>query len=40
MSVDCCAKKGRDKEDDIDNLFVGATFCGEVQEVNNEEDIK
>ena len=29
------AKKGKEKDDDLENLFVGATLCGEVQEDNN-----
>ena len=37
---DCWAKKGKDKDDDIGNLFVVATFCGEVSEEDKEEDIK
>ena len=39
-AVDCWAKKGKEKDDDVDNLFMGATLCGEVQEDNNEEDPK
>ena len=35
---DCWEKKGKRKEYDVDNLFVGATFCGEVQEENDKED--
>ena len=38
--ADCCANKGKERYDDTDNLFVGAKLCGEVQEENNEEDIK
>ena len=30
-SADFCAKKGKQKDDDVNNLFVGAPFCGEVQ---------
>ena len=32
MKVACWSKK---KEDNLDNLFVGATLCGEVSESNN-----
>ena len=32
------AKKGKEKYDDVNNLFVGATLCEEVQEENNKED--
>ena len=34
-AVDCLAKKGKEKDDDIKNLFVRATFYGEVKEENN-----
>ena len=39
-AVGCWAKQVKEKDGDVDNLFVGATFCGEVQEDNNEEDPK
>ena len=31
-AADCWAKIGEQKYDDVDNLFVGATLCGEFQE--------
>ena len=39
-AVDCSAKEGKEKYDDIKNLFVGATLCGEDQEESNKEDLK
>ena len=39
MAVDCLAKN-KDKEDDVDNLFVDATFCGEVSKSDNKEYIE
>ena len=39
-AVDGWTNKVKDKDDDVDNLFVGDTLCGEVQEENNEEDPK
>ena len=39
-AVDFWEKKGKEKDDDVDNLFVEATICGEFQEENNEEEIK
>ena len=38
--LDCWAKKGKEKENVFNNLFLGAKFCGKVQEENNEEDPK
>ena len=37
-AVDCWAKKKK-KEDNIDKLFVGTIFCGEVSESSNKEDL-
>ena len=34
---DCWAKKGKQKDNDVDNLFVEETFCGEFQEENDKE---
>ena len=31
-------KKGKQKDDEVDNIFVGATFCVEVQKENHKED--
>ena len=36
--VDCWLNN-KQKEDDVENLFVGATFCGEVSESDNKEDL-
>ena len=30
-AADCWEKKGKEKDNDVDNLFVGFTLCGEVQ---------
>ena len=34
-----CWEKNEDKEYDVDNLFVGSKFCGEVSDINNEGDV-
>ena len=39
-SVDCWAKKGKKKDNDVETLFMGAILCGEVQDNNNEEYLK
>ena len=39
MEVDCWAKN-KEKEDDVDSLFVGAVLCGEVSKSNNKEDLE
>ena len=36
--ADCWEKKVKQKDDDVDNLFLGAKLCGEVQEENDKED--
>ena len=37
-AVDCWDKKRKEKDNGVNNLFVGDNFCGELQEENNEED--
>ena len=34
-SADFCAKKGKQKDDDVNNIFLVALLCGEVQEEND-----
>ena len=38
--IDCCTKKVKYKDNDVDNLFMGATLCGEFREENNVEYIE
>ena len=39
MEVDCWVKN-KEKEDDVDRLFVGDILCGEVSKSNNKEYIE
>ena len=39
-AVECLEKKCKEKEYIVNNIFVGYTLCGEVQEENNKEYIK
>ena len=34
MEADCWARKGKQKDYDVDNLLVGEIFYGEVKEEN------
>ena len=38
MAADCWDKKVKQKDDEVENLFVGSTLCGEFQEEKDKED--
>ena len=38
MEADCQEKKAKQKDKDVENIFVGSRFYGEVQEENDKED--